>query len=139
MGSRGPVPKRTEERRRRNKPEQPVTTGSGATEVTVPAPNPDWHPIALGWYRSLISSGQSRWYEPSDWWTAVYLAEAMSANLTDGGRMSAQMFASVMSGMTELLTTEGARRRARIELQRAVPAVDAGVAALDDYRKRLGG
>lgn len=41
----------------------------------------------------------------------------MSRNLTQG-RFSAQLFQSVPSGMTDLLTTEGARRRARLELER---------------------
>jgi hypothetical protein len=64
---------------------------------------------------SLAESGQSQFYEPSDWAVARYVAEVMSRNLADGN-MSAVMFAAVMSAMTELLTTEGARRRARLEL-----------------------
>lgn len=139
MGNRGPVPKRSEVLRRRNKPDVEVTKAEGAAEVPIPDPDPAWHPIAAGWYLSLAESGQSRFYEPSDWWTAVYIAEAMSMNVSSG-RMSAQMFAAVLSGMTELLTTEGARRRARIELEKAASDVtqDPSVTALDDYRRRLG-
>jgi len=44
------------------------------------------------------------------------------------------------SGAAELLTTEGATRRARLELERAAGADEdetAAVAALDQYRRRL--
>jgi uncharacterized sodium:solute symporter family permease YidK len=70
------------------------------------------------WYRSLAESGQSQFYEASDIAAAMYVAEAMSRSLN--GKLSSVMFAAVMSAMTELLTTEAARRRARIELERAV-------------------
>lgn len=148
MGGRttGPVPKRSEERRRRNKPEGPelakVVTGE-VSPVAFEAPEPlnHWHPLACEWYESLSESGQHVFYQPSDWQTARYLAEAMSRNL-DNERFSAQLFASVMAGMTELLTTEGARRRARVELERrktGEPQAPAGVTAMADYRAQLGG
>jgi hypothetical protein len=102
-------------------------------------PDADWHPIAQDWFRSLGESGQNVFYEPSDWQTARYVAEAMSRNLS-AGRFSAQLFAAVMSGMSSLLTTEGDRRRLRIELERKAPAdadEEAAVAALDEWRDRL--
>ncbi|MBH1936509.1 hypothetical protein I5Q34_19885 [Streptomyces sp. AV19] len=109
---------------------------------TVPRPSGDWHPIAVRWFKSLRDSGQSQFYEQSDWATAYYVAEAMSRNLASG-RFSAQLFASVMSAMTDLLTTEGARRRARIELERESGGVDpaeaARVALMDAYRKAADG
>lgn len=143
MGSRGPVPKHSSERRRRNKPEGPEVTAvsveGGAVEQ--PPASEEWHEIARDWYRSLAESGQARFYQPSDWQTARYVAEAMSRNLS-AGRFSAQLFAAVSSAMTELLTTEGARRRARLEIERQGSGEDrkpAGVTALDDYRDALGG
>ena len=142
--STGPVPKRSSERRRRNKPE-------GVEVTSVPVPEPElvecppadesWHQIARDWYDSLAKSGQVVFYEPSDWATAKYVAEAMSRGL-QGSRFSAQLFAAVSSAMTELLTTEGARRRARLEIERGKPGESekpAGVTALDDYRTALGG
>ena len=99
------------------------------------APDPGWHPTARDWFLSLKDSGQSEWYEPSDLATARYVAEAMSRNL-ESSRFSAQLFAAVMSGMTELLTTEGARRRARIELERTVEQDEpASVAIMAKYRR----
>jgi hypothetical protein len=67
--------------------------------------------------------------------TARYIAEAMSRNLA-AARFSGQLFAAVMAGMTELLTTEGARRRARVELERVVkPDEPASVSIMDTYRR----
>lgn len=83
---------------------------------------------------SLAGSGQARFYEPSDWQTARYVAESMSRNLS-AGRFSSQHFAAVMSAMTDLLTTEGARRRARLELDRPEPESKPG--AKQSSRDRL--
>lgn len=138
----GPVPKRSDQRRRRNKePGSQVTRAAGAPHVDVPPADPGWHPIAVDWYESLARSGQSSFYEPSDWVTARYVAEAMSRNL-EAGRFSAQLFAAVMSATASLLATEGDRRRLRIELERA-QSIDAeeeaAVAELDEWRERLSG
>jgi len=139
MPGDGPLPKRSEERRRRNKPEVPVITApSGAADRPAPEPDPSWAPMAQEWFRSLGQSGQSRFYEESDWLTARYVAEAMSRNL-EQSRFSAQLFASVMAAMTELLTTEGARRRARIELEKGAPPVPNSVVQLHRYRKAVAG
>lgn len=139
--STGPVPKRSSERRRRNKPEGPEVTSAPATTQTVECPLPDesWHEIARDWYGSLAKSGQAIFYEPSDWATARYVAEAMSRGL-QASRFSAQLFAAVSAAMTELLTTEGARRRARLEIHRGPVSNEkpADVTALDDYRALLG-
>lgn len=138
----GPVPKRSTERRRRNKPEGVQVTAVPAAEEVVESPPADetWHEIAREWYESLAVSGQAVFYEPSDWATARYVAEAMSRGL-QASRFSAQLFAAVSSAMTELLTTEGARRRARLEIERGGSSEEkpAEVTALDDYRAALGG
>lgn len=141
MGTRGPIPKRSEERRRTNKPTdaEPVTAPAG-TEVLWPEPDIEWHDLASDWYMSLQDSGQSVFYQQSDVMVARYLAEAMSRNL-GAARFSAQLFAAVMAGMTELLTTEGSRRRVRVELERgpAAKQTPAGVTAIADYRRDLTG
>lgn len=137
----GPVPKRSDQRRRRNQ-DVPIDRAVGAAEVAAPPADESWHRIARDWYDSLAESGQSAFYEPSDWATARYVAEAMSRNLA-GGRFSAQLFAAVMSAATSLLATEGDRRRLRLELERAKPddgaGEESGVAQLDEYRRRLTG
>lgn len=133
----GPVPKRSSERRRRNKTNE-VESAPFAGAVEQPPGSDSWHEIARAWYASLAESGQAQFYEPSDWQTARYVAEAMTRNL-EAPRFSAQMFAAVTSAMTELLTTEGARRRARLEIERGVFNDENPVTAIEDYRKRLSG
>ncbi|MGA2307367.1 MAG: hypothetical protein ABSH29_24740 [Acidimicrobiales bacterium] len=113
MATRGPVPKPSSQRRRRNKESAPTTAPTAPVAPPAPEPDPDWHPIASAWFCSLGESGQAQFYEPSDYATARYVAEAMTRNLASS-RLSGQLFAAVMSAMTELLTTEGSRRRARV-------------------------
>lgn len=165
----GPVPKRSSQRRRRNKPDGPppkggagatteawveyaeslgldVPEGSGRAEVQelVAAYGRDegWHPLAAEWFESLSQSGQSAFYEPSDWATARVAAELLSRALRQD-RLSAALIERWQSAATELLTTEGARRRVRIELDVAA-AGDGGldeeaqssVSDLDEFRRR---
>lgn len=139
MGTRGPVPARSSDRRRRNKPaDAELLKAPSGPAVETPAPDPEWHPIARDWFTSLGVSGQARFYQASDWATARYVAEAMSRNLS-AGRFSAQLFAAVMAASSGLMVTEGDRRRLRLELERAsdgeVPV--SPVASLDAYRDAL--
>jgi len=133
----GPVPKRSSERRRRNKSGDVESVDFGGV-VEQPPAHESWHRIAREWYESLAESGQAQFYEPSDWRTAQYVAEAMSRNL-ESGRFSGQLFAAVMSAMTDLLTTEGSRRRARLEIERGEVVEEQPVTAISEYRKRLAG
>ncbi|SDI40772.1 hypothetical protein SAMN05421505_14919 [Sinosporangium album] len=146
MGERGPVPKRSDQRRRTNKPADAargeVTTAPAGKTVAIPAANPRWHALAKEWYASLAESGQSTFYEASDWATAKVWAELLSRELRKRSRVSAQMIAAWAGGATELLTTEGARRRMRVELQRGGESdedEEAAVVALDAYQARLSG
>ncbi|MEU8829342.1 hypothetical protein [Streptomyces sp900116325] len=145
MGVHGPIPKRSEERRRRNKDDGPelVQAPSGAPEDLPDLPEPDalWHPIASDWYVSLRSSGQSAFYEPSDWAMARYAAHVMSQVLLSERGPNGQLVAALNSVMSSLLTTEGDRRRARMELERKKPAGPklASVSPLDSYRDIAGG
>ncbi len=152
MGSRGPIPKPAASRRRRNKdaPTSRSPAGQPAASSTPPTapparprlqrPNHLWHPVAKDWFEALADSGQARFYEPSDWAVGRFVAEAMSRCLR-AERTSAQMVATVLSGASDLMSTESSRRRLRIELTR--PEDDENqpalmpVAALDEYRNRL--
>lgn len=152
-GAGGPVPKRSSQRRRRNTPEVPVDEAPGAAEVAVPAPDQGWHPMALAWFEALAASGQSAWYEPSDWATAVLVAESISRDLKPqvvgvtpetGEPVFAKIplkgasLAAYLKAFGLLLVTEGDRRRARLELQRAqAEEAPADVSELDEYRSRL--
>lgn len=123
MGERGPVPKRSDHRRRTNEPDGAIDKAPGADRVEIPEPDAAWHSIARDWYLSLGESGQHLWYEPSDWQFARFVAELTSKALT-ASRLNGQLITAVMAGMTELLTTEGARRRARVELERELGVGD---------------
>lgn len=145
MGTRGPIGKRSEERRRRNKDDGPelvrAQSGPPSALPELPEPDPNWHDIATGWYLSLRNSGQAAFYQPSDWAVARYAAELMSRALQTDRPPNGQLVAALNSVMGSLLTTEGDRRRARIELERqpAVTAVPASVTAIADYRASIGG
>jgi len=132
----GPVPKRTEVRRRRNKSEVPTIKAPSMSEVRVPEADPRWHPIALEWFGSLNTSGMRQFFEDSDWAYARYVAEAMHRGL-DSDRFSAVLFAAVSSAMDDLGVTEGSRRRLRIELQRGAPEESPGKAAVRRLRGQL--
>ena len=139
MGKRGPVPKRTAARRRRTTDGVETTITQREGRALPPQLPEDAHPLARAWYDSLASSGQSNYYEPSDWAAAVYVAEAVTRNLA-ARRFSHQAFATIFSAMTDLLTTEASRRRVRMEIERARDEEEsaAGVAAIEDYRAMLG-
>lgn len=104
-----------------------------------------WHPVAAEWYRSLADSAQSHFYEPSDWATAKVLAAVLSRamhGIVEGTRGTGTLLERWQIGATELLTTEGARRRARVEIQRATGSGEGeeapDVSDLDIYRRRRG-
>ncbi|WP_443043724.1 phage terminase small subunit [Streptomyces sp. GS7] len=67
----GPVPKRSDQRRRRNEPDGPALVKAEAGKApTVPRADGSWHPIAKQWFQSLKDSGQAQFYEQSDWLAA---------------------------------------------------------------------
>lgn len=141
-GSGGPVPKRSSQRRRANKPEVPIIHApSGPVSAGVPSPSDEWHPLAREWFTALGHSGQSQFFEASDWAQANVWAHLLSVELMKD-KPSAMMIAAWSSGAAELLTTEGARRRVRIELERAVssdPGQDHADATVTDLMDRIGG
>lgn len=129
------TPKRSTERRRRNADAAVVPTPVASLPVEAPPLEGEHHPLARGWYESLRHSGQSIYYEPSDWMAAQVVAGTLSKFLKKDNP-SAVLFASIWSSMSELLTTEGARRRARMEVERLNPQVEKP-ANVTDYRARL--
>jgi hypothetical protein len=115
-------------------------SGAPADLPDLPEPDPLWHPIATDWYLSLRESGQAQFYEPSDWAMARYAAELMSRGLSSDRPPNGQYVAALNSVMTSLLTTEGDRRRARMELERKPTGPKlASVSPLDAYRDLAGG
>lgn len=136
-GRGGPVPKRSDQRRRRNK----VDVDRAVADDVVRGPalvNRSKHsPPAVRFYEALRRSGQAVFFEPSDWAAAELVVLAIDAFVE---RPSAVMLASINSAMTNLLATEGDRRRVRLELERPDGTeVDDGVSELEEYRRRITG
>lgn len=134
MGTRGPAPKRSDQRRRTNSPDAEQVEIAAEVVAQPPAPK-GWHALAVGWYESLAASGQARFYEPSDWAMALIIGESISRELkpqpivvtdelgakkVDMVRLppKAGTIAAWLKAMTDLMATEGARRRAQLELTR---------------------
>ena len=155
MGARGPIPKREAERRRRNKSDQPTGTVRITGRVRTPAADKAWHPIAKRLYLALKRSGQSKFYEASDWSTAYLLAESLSRDLkpqpigvseATGKVLRARQplkgssLAAYLKGFAALGVTEGDRRRMGIEIERNPQKPElASVSVMDEYRDALGG
>lgn len=144
-GPRGPAPKRPEQRRRRNKPAegdlQPqVVTIPRSDEAPAPASADErWHPLARDLYESLKDSGQSQFYEPSDWAFARVTCDLLSRQLF-AEKMNGNLIGTVMSALDRLLVAEADRRRARMILERGdEPEESPSVAIMAKYRKAAGG
>jgi hypothetical protein len=138
-GQRGHVPKRSIQRRRRNA--VAIDRVGVAEQVVVPDLDlEDVHPLARDFYESLRTSGQSRWYEPSDWQRARIFTALLSKQLFKGSS-SSMMYAALQKDMDALLVSEAERRRVRMEVERLASdtsVVDAKVSQMARYRQAAG-
>lgn len=119
-GITGPVPKRSEERIRRNAEVIPIEKLAAAGLVIAPPlALDDPHPMVVNFYDSLKESAQAKYYEPSDWQYARYIMYFVNKLIRyQGEKPSAVMFAAINTALSNLLVTEGDRRRVRIEIER---------------------
>jgi hypothetical protein len=119
MGGIGPVPKRSDERIRRNKPDRPIEKVSVLGVVAIPSLGlDDPHDVTADLYQALLDSAQSKYFEPSDWAYARFCLH-FADKLLKQARPSGQVLATVHSMLSDLLVSEGSRRRFRIEIERA--------------------
>jgi len=81
--------------------------------IPIPVADPSWHPLARSWYNSLAYSGQSEFYEASDWATAVTAAKAYDIFLKT---YNAGILGSFVRLSERLGVTISDRKRSRIEL-----------------------
>lgn len=103
----------------------------------IPVANPKWMPQARSWYNSLSLSGQSEFYEASDWATAIAAAQAYDIFLRT---YNAAILASFVRLSERLGATIADRKRSRIELEDAEPQdadEDAADEAVQGWQKRL--
>lgn len=131
----GPIPKRSEERIRRNKVEGLEKVQAIGAVRRPPLDMPDAHPVTRELYLSLSESAQSRFYEPSDWQYAKFAMHFVD-NILKQSRPSAQLLASVQTMLADLLVSEGARRRVRLEVERSEQGGDV-LDVADLFRQRL--
>lgn len=141
MGTRGPVPNRSNDLSRErdaNRGDRPEVTVGTLLPLSEPlAPNPDWEPIAIELYESLMRSGQSAYYQDSDLALAWSICDDLSYAKRQKQR-SGQLLQTIYSALSSLLVSEGDRRRVRLELSEPAPAEDeAAVLALADYKSGL--
>jgi len=139
MAARGPVPKRSDQRIRRNLPKNPTDKITAIGTVPIPALNlgdDNLHPLVVDLYRSLTESAQARFYEPSDWQYARFCLH-FANKLLLSPRPSAQLLVTVNQMLNALLVSEGDRRRVQLEVERhKATGVVVDVAEL--FRQRLG-
>jgi hypothetical protein len=116
----GPVPKRPEERVRRNDDVIPTDKVEVFGDVVVPPLNMPFepHPLVIDFYDGLINSAQAALYEPSDWEYARIVC-FMLQTLVTSSKPSSEMYKAWQTATSNLLVTEGDRRRLRIEIARA--------------------
>lgn len=139
MADTGPIPKRSEERRRRNaRTEAGESTEAEVVEAPpleydIPEPDSGWHTIPYELYKSVQNSAFRRFYEPSDWMVLYMTCESLSRDLSEqfvginetNGEVirdfiplkgaSLNAYNSVFAA---LLLMDGHRRRLRLEIQR---------------------
>jgi len=119
-----------------------VIDGATAAEfpVKVPRANGNWDPRTKKWFNSIKKSAVTRFYEQSDWDTAVVAAEILDRWF---GRAngSAALLTEWRALCNALLLLEGDRRRLGIEIHRgreAAQAEMAGAVTVAEYKARLG-
>lgn len=155
MANTGPIPKRSEERRRRNaRTEAGESTDVDTLEVDddlveAPPVNEDWDPLVQRFYTSVVDSAFTRFYEPSDWMVLQVTCESLSRDLGEQFLGIAEKTGEALYGViplkgasltayakiwSSLMLTEGDRRRMRLEIERKsaqadLPATDEDVVA----------
>lgn len=148
MGTRGPIGKRDDERIRRNKPEDPTATITAIGAVEIPELGDvshlgETHPLITDMYESIKNSAAVKFYEPTDWQfarlTLYTLNQELIAAQNNGKPVGAMKLTAINQMMSALLLTEGDRRRARVEIERA-PAEESGkvIEVSDMFAQRLG-
>lgn len=139
MGQRGPIPKRDDERIRRNIPEHPTVTVRAIGAVDIPELGDisfmgEIHPLVTDMYQSMKDSACVKFFEATDWAYARLALHTLNAELVSaqqqGRPIGAMKTTAINQMLSALLLTEGDRRRARLEIERSQTA-DGGGKVLD--------
>lgn len=137
----GPIPNHSSDLSRAsnaNRANRPPLVKGIAKKVDIPDPDLNWHKVAKMVWDSLEQSGQSDFYQQSDWAVAYMMCDTIS-EYRKATRRSAQMLQSIQTMMTNLMLTEGDRRRLRIELGEEPREEESpGLAAVASLQEALG-
>ena len=136
-GAGGPVPKRSDQRRRRNVGPK-VDKVAASPTVSALEPDGDWPDVVQNHFRSLGRSGQAEFYQESDWAFARLICELLARGFR-AEKMPAMLVTAAIADLARLGVTEGDRRRMRIEIERSEPEIPPEVAIMDEYRRTVGG
>lgn len=141
----GPVPKRSEERQRRNKDTTPIDRYNLDGDVEIPTAY-FFNKVINDLWLSLKQSANVKFFEPSDWHYAILALTLWDEELghdQDGKslRTPGPTMLMALDGMlSKLLLTEAERRRLRIEVDRNNEKTDQNgsvVNAQDLFRERF--
>lgn len=118
----------------------PVSRGRSrrADLPAIPTANERWLPTARSWFNSLKLSGQSEWYEASDWMMAVIAADAFDKFLRTYNASTLALFVRLSE---RLCVTAVDRARVGIVLDEPEPHdadEEHADAAVLDWTERLG-
>ena len=136
----GPIPKRSEERAGHN---TVIPTEKVNVEGPVVVPElgiSDPHPLVEEFWEALKASGQSKYYEPSDWVYAKFTLHMINQGLNTG-RLGAAHLQQYNVMLANLLVSEGERRRARLEIERRPDGLGDGkvLSASERFKARFSG
>ncbi|MCQ9385127.1 phage terminase small subunit [Brevibacterium moorei] len=138
----GPIPLRSDERtgHAHGAGGQSAGITSGTLQpVKWPQVKKEWTDTAKELYRGKKASGDAEYMQQSDIARLRFLCDNVTFYERQGIR-SAMMLANLQSEMSNLMFSEGDRRRARIELSKVdTSKEDAQVVALRGYKDMLGG
>jgi hypothetical protein len=137
----GPVPNHSDDlardRSRKGGDQMPLTKGT-RRETEWPEPDPEWHHLAIDVYNGCRNSGQADFYQQSDIALLASLCDDLSYAKNRVQR-SGQLLQTIYTNMSNLLVSEGDRRRVRIELDEPKQETDsASLSLMSDYREGLG-
>jgi hypothetical protein len=103
----------------------------------IPTASPEWKPQARSWFNSLRLSGQSKYYEASDWATAVAAAQAYDIFLRTHSPGILSQFVRLSERLGATITD---RRRSGIEMdepEHTDADEEAADKAVTDWQLRL--
>ena len=145
MGTRGPIGKRDDERIRRNVPADPTVTVKMPGLVTIPDLGDishlgETHPLVVELYDSMKESASVKYFEPTDWMFARLTLHTLNAEMISakhlGKPIGAMKLTAINQMLSALLLTEGDRRRARLEIERAPSEASGKVLDVTDMLRR---